>query len=229
MPPLRVPAGAHWEGIDLTSLSAPRKASVALLIGAFALSACGGNPPSPAASAARGASPAASVAGSTPPSSSAPSADATAAPSAGGSAVDPADDLEIAAPYALAPLNEQATALFNAFIEQSSASVGDVFDVGYRAVTKDGGAQPVAVVIVMSFTGLPVTAEALLDGVAQGSAGAGGSVESQTIGGAPVRIVEAETQTIVMTVVGDELVMAIATSRTKKDSVDVATAVIEAN
>lgn len=202
---------------------------MALIVGAFALGACGGGVATGAPSTATAGSPAPTVAATTAASMAEPSAMASDTPASLAPGVDPADDLEIAAPYALAPLNEQATALFKAFIDQQSASVGGIFNAGFRAVAKDGGPQPVAVVIVMSFTGLPVAAETLLDGIARGSAGAGGSVSPQTIGGAPVRIVEAESQTIVMTVVDDELVMAIATSRTKKDSIDVATAIIEAN
>ena len=153
-----------------------------------------------------------------PPSTTAPS---------GGAEVDPAEDLEIAAPYALDPLDEAIATFFVQAMEQSLGSLADVFDVGVRSATKGGDA--VAFVIVMGFPDLPIGMKALLDGAAQGAAGSGGTVETQSIGGQDVRIVEVQGQTFVLMVIDDELVMVIAQSFTKKDSVDVATALIAAN
>jgi hypothetical protein len=224
-----VPAGAQWEGIDLTSLTRLRNASVALIIGAFALSACGGptastTPTSPAATSAAPTTAATTPPATTPPVITLPPS--TAAPT-GGAKVDPADDLEIDAPYALDPLDEAIAGFFVTAMEQSLGSLADVFDVGVRSATKGGEA--VAFVIVMGFPDLPVGMNALLDGAAQGAAGSGGTVETRNIGGQDVRIVEVQGQTFVLMVIDDELVMVIAQSFTKKDSVDVATALIGAN
>lgn len=224
-----MPAGAQWEGIDLTSLTRLRNASVALIIGAFALSACGG-PTVTSAPATPGATSAApSTAATTPPATTPPvtTLPPGSAPPTGGAKVDPADDLEIAAPYSLAPLDEQIASFFVTAMEQSLGSMADVFDVGVRSATKGG--QAVAFVIVMGFPDLPVGMNALLEGAAQGAAGQGGTVETRNIGGQDVRIVEVQGQTFVLMVVDNELVMVIAQSFTKKDSIDVATALIGAN
>jgi hypothetical protein len=223
-----VPAGALWEGIDLISSTAPRKATVALIIGAFALSACGGTTPTSGPSSPSGTSAAPSTAATTPPATtpSVTEAPPSTAPTQD-AGVDPAENLEIAAPFALKPLDEQIAAIFVTAMEQSLGSMADVFDVGVRSATKGGDA--VAFVIVMGFPDLPVGMDALLDGAAQGAAGSGGTVETRNIGGQPVRIIEVQGQTFVLMVVDDELVMVIAQTFSKKDSIDVATAIIEAN
>jgi hypothetical protein len=224
-----VPAGAQWEGIDLTSLTRLRNASVALIIGAFALSACGGPTASTAPTSPAATSAAPTTAATTPPATTPPVITlppGTAAPT-GGAKVDPADDLEIDAPYSLDPLDEAIAGFFVTAMEQSLGSLADVFDVGVRSATKGGEA--VAFVIVMGFPDLPVGMNALLDGAAEGAAGSGGTVETRNIGGQDVRIVEVQGQTFVLMVIDDELVMVIAQSFTKKDSVDVATALIGAN
>jgi hypothetical protein len=216
----------------LLSFIPARKTAAALLVGAFALSACGGGNPTAAPSTSTATQAAPSTAASLPAASQPAASDlpASAPPaSGGGTGVDPADDIKIAAPYALEPLNEQIAQVMLTQLQQQLGSLASVFDIGVRSVTKDGGAQPVAIMVVMSFPGLPTTPEQLLDGAANGSAGAGGSVESRDIDGHPARIVSAESQTFVLTLVGDDLVMAIATSGAKKDSLDVATAIINAN
>jgi hypothetical protein len=220
-----VPAGAQWEGIDLTSLTVHRKASVALIIGAFALSACGG-PAATAVPSSGGAGSAAPTGAATiPPATTPPVTEAPSAGPTGGAEVDPAEDLEIAAPYSFEPLDEQIAAIFVTAMEQSLGALADVFQVGVRSAVKDG--QSEAFVIVMAFPDLPIGGKALLDGAAQGAAGAGGTVETRDIGGESVRIVEAQGQAFVLSMVDNELVMVIGQS--KKASIDVTTAIIEAN
>lgn len=209
----------------MTSLSAPRKASLALLIGAFALSACGGTTPSAAPSTAPTASPGPTVAATTPATTEPPAA-ATDAPATGGAAVDPADDLEIAAPYSLEPLDEQLAAAFVTAMEQSLGGMADVFDIGFRSAVKDGDSQ--AWVIVMRFPDLPMTNEMLLDQISEGASGGGSTVEEVTIAGQPARVVTAQGQSFVVTLVGDDIVMVIGFI-SKNVTVDVAKALIEAN
>ena len=210
----------------MTPLRLLRNAAVTLMVGAFALSACGGAPsaaPSTATAATAGP-----TAAATPPAATAGPTTAASAPAAtGGTAVDPAEDLEIAAPYSFRPLDPNLAAFFISTMEASLGAMADVFDVGVREAIQNG--QPAAYVIVMRFPNLPIGTEALLDGAAEGAAGSGGTVENQTIGGEPVRIVAVQGQTFLLTLVGDDLVMVIAPTGTKKDAVDVTTAIISAN
>jgi hypothetical protein len=211
----------------LTSLSAPRTAIVAILIGAFALSACGGNTASSVPTTAGAASVAPTVAATTPPASTAPTSAATdAPPETTAPAGDPADDLEIAPPYTLEPLDEQVAAQFVTAMEGSLGSMGDLIDFGFRSAVKDG--DTTAWVVVVRFPDLPMTNKALLDQVSQGASGNGGTVEELTIGGEPARVISAQGQSMVVTLVGDDVVMVIGFI-SKKASVDVATALIEAN
>ena len=90
----------------MTPLPLARKATAALLVGAFALSACGGGSPTAAPPTTTATQAAPSTAATTPPASQSvvtlpPGTEPPAA--TGGPAVDPADDLKIAAPYTLEP------------------------------------------------------------------------------------------------------------------------------
>jgi hypothetical protein len=227
MPPSRVPPGAQSEGIDVTSLSGLRNASVALLIGTFALSACGGvGTTTPALSTAAVTSPVPTMAVTTAPATTEPTTAATGAPATLDAAVDPADDLEIAAPYSLEPLDERLAAAFVTAMEQSLGGMADVFEIGFRSAVKDGDSQ--AWVIVMRFPDLPITNEMLLDQISEGASGGGSTVEEVKIAGEPARIVSAQGQSFVVTLVGDDIVMVIGFI-SKNVSVDVTRALIEAN
>lgn len=215
-----MPVGAREEGIDLTSLSAPRRASGALLIGAFIVAACGGTP-SPAASTVAVTSPAPTTAATTPPVTTAPTVAATSAP-----AGDPSANLKIAAPYTLEPLDEQLAAAFVSAMEGSLGSMGDLIEFGFRSAVKDG--DTAAWVIVVAFPDLPMTSKQLLDQVSEGASGGGNTVEEITIAGEPARVVSAQGQAMVVTLVGDDIVMVIGFI-SKKASIDVATALVEAN
>jgi len=210
----------------LTSLSAPRKAGVALLIGAFALSACGGGgTTTPAPSTAAVTSPAPTTAATTPPATTEPTAAASGAPATIGPAGDPADDLEIAAPYELEPLDESLAAAFVSAMEGSLGSMGDLIEFGFRSAVEDGNAA--AWVIVVRFPDLPITNKQMLDQIAAGASGSG-TVEELTIGGEPARVISAQGQSLVVTLVEDDVVMVIGFI-SKKVTVDVTRALIEAN
>ena len=210
----------------MTSLSAPRKASVALLIGAFALSACGGGgTPTPAPSTAAVTTPAPTVAATTPAVTEPPAA-ATDAPASLDPAVDPADDLEINAPYTFRPLDEQLAAIFVTAMEQSLGAMADVFQIGVREAME--GNDSTAYVIVMRFPDLPIAGKAFLDAAAEGATQSGGTSESRTIAGEDARVVEAQGQTIVMFLLEDDLVMVISLLG-KSQGIGVSTAIIEAN
>ena len=204
----------------MTSLSAPRTACVALIIGAFALSACGGSPTA-APSTAPVTSPAPTVAASAPAETAEPTVAASTAP-----AGDPSANLKIAAPYSLEPLDEQLAAAFVSAMEGSLGSMGELIEFGFRSAVKDGNTE--AWVIVVGFPDLPMTNKQLLDQVSEGAAGGGNTVEEITIGGEPARVVSAQGQAMVITLVGDDIVMVIGFI-SKKASIDVATALVEAN
>ena len=200
---------------------------MALLVGAFALSACGGGgTTTPAPSTAAVTTPAPTTAATTPPASTAPTAATTAPGASVDPAVDPADDLEIGAPYAFEPLDDQVAAIFVAAMEDSLGEMADVLQVGVRQVLEGTHGTPAGLVIVMRFPGLPIAGEALLDGAAQGAA-QGGEVESRNIGGQDVRIVESQGQAAVITLVDDDLVMIIGSSGPV--GIDITTAIIESN
>jgi hypothetical protein len=187
---------------------------------AFVAAACGGT----AATSAPTAAP--TVAVTVPPVTAAPTEAATQAPAeTGGTAADPAEDLQIGGDFTFRPLDENIAQFFVAAMEQSLGSMADVLEVGVREAVKDG--QSAGFVIVMRFPGLPVTGDALLDGAAQGAAQGSGTVEDRTIGGQSVKIVGAEGQAAALTMLGDDLVMAVGVS--EKLSVDIMTALIEAN
>jgi len=195
---------------------------VALLIGAFALSACGGGGTTTLApSTAAVTSPAPTTAATTPPATTA----ATDAPATTGPAGDPADDLEIAAPYELEPLDENLAAAFVSAMEGSLGSMGDLIEFGFRSAVEDGNAA--AWVIVVRFPDLPITNKQMLDQIAAGASGSG-TVEELTIGGEPARVISAQGQSLVVTLVEDDVVMVIGFI-SKKVTVDVTRALIEAN
>jgi hypothetical protein len=199
---------------------------VALLLGAFALSACGGGgTTTPAPSTAAVTSPAPTVAVTTPATTEPPAA-GTEAPATLDPAVDPADDLEIDAPYTFRALDEAIAQIFVNAMTQSLGEMADVFQIGVREAVKDG--DPAAYVIVMRFPDLPIAGKALLDGAAEGATQSGGTVESRTIAGSDVRVVETQGQTIVIALLDDDLVMVISLS-SKSVGINVATAILEAN
>lgn len=209
----------------MISLSAPRKASVALIIGAFALSACGGGTPSPAASTATVTSPVPTVAATAAADTLEPSAAASAAPATLDPSVDPAEDLQIAPPYSLDPLDEQIAQMFVTAMKQSAGEMGDLFQFGFRSATRAG--QTEAWVIVMGFPDLPITSKALLDQIVEAATSGGGTAETVTIGGEEARVLSQGGQAIVVMLNGDELLMIVGTER--KATVDVAKAIGEAN
>jgi len=210
----------------LTSLSALRKTSVALLIGAFALSACGGGgTPTAAPSTAAVTTPAPTVAATTPATTEPPAAE-TDAPATLDPAVDPADDLEIDAPYTFRALDEAIAQIFVTAMKSSLGEMADVFQIGVREAVRDG--ESAAYVIVMRFPDLPIAGKALLDGAAEGATQSGGTVEKRTIAGNDVRVVETQGQTIVISLLDDDLVMVISLT-SKSVGINVATAILEAN
>lgn len=213
----------------MTSLSALRKASVALIVGAFAVSACGGTTPTAAPSTAAGTAAPPSVAVTSPPASTPPVVTlppASEPPATQEPDVDPSAELEIAAPYQFAPLDENLAQTFIQAMEASLGQMADVFDVGVRSAVKDGATT--SWVIVMRFPELGVGEKALLDGAASGAAG-GANVEKMNIGGKPVRVIEAQGSAITITVNGNDLVMVIPLLGGKKEAIAVITAIIEAN
>ena len=197
---------------------------MAFLIGAFALSACGGTP-SPAPSTATVTSPAPTVAATTPAETAAttpaPSVAATTDP-----AGDPSANLKIAPPYSLEPLDEQLAKAFVTAMEGSLGSMGDLIDFGFRSAVKDGDTE--AWVIVVRFPDLPITNKQMLDQISEGASGGNSTVEEITIGGEPARVISTQGQSMVVTLVGDDIVMVIGFI-SKKSSIDVATALAEAN
>ena len=211
----------------MTSTSALRKLSAAFLLGAFALSACGGGTPTAAPTSGTPTSAASTPAVTPPPATDAPATDApaTEAPATSAPGADPADDLAIAAPYTFQPLDENIAALFETQMQQSLGSMAGVFEIGFRSAVRDG--QTEAWVIVMRFPDLPITAKALLDQIAQGASQGGGSVESTTLGGEPARIISAQGQALVVSLAGNSVVMTVGTA--KKATINVATAIAEAN
>jgi hypothetical protein len=212
----------------MTSLSALRKSSAAFISVAFVAAACGGGTPSMAPSTAAGTAAAPTTGATAPPASSAlvTLPPGTEPPASEAPGVDPSAELEIAAPYTLAPLDEALAATFINAMKGSLGQMADVFSVGVRSAVKNGATT--SWVIVMRFPELGVGEEALLDGAAAGAAGTG-NVEKTTIGGSPVRIIEAQGSAITLTVNGNDLVMVVPLLGGKKEAVAVITAIIEAN
>jgi hypothetical protein len=212
----------------MTSPSALRTSSVALIILAFVVTACGGGTPSAAPSTAAVTQAAPSTAPTTPPVTEPPAtqppastgAEATLDPS-----VDPAADLKIAAPYTLDPLDEQIAQIFVTAMKSSAGQMGDLFQFGFRTATKDGQAE--AWVIVMAFPDIPMTSKQLLDQISGAATSGGGTVEDTTIGGDPAKLIEQGGQSIVMLLNGNELLMIVGTS--KKATLNSAEAIAKAN
>jgi len=210
----------------MISLSALRKSSAASIVLAFVLAACGGGAPTAAPSTAAGTpAPATTPPVTTPPVTAAPPSDAPISQAPG---VDPSDELEIAAPYSFAPLDEALAATFIQAMESSLGQMADVFDVGVKSAVKNGATT--SWVIVMRFPELGIGEEQLLEGAASGAAGGSGvNVEKTKIGGKDVRIIEAQGSAITLTVTGNDLVMVIPLLGGKQEAVAVITAIIDAN
>lgn len=212
----------------MTAPSALRPLGAAILVGAFALAACGGGA-SPAPSTAS-ATPGATVAITPAPATDAP---ATAAPPSTGAGatldpnVDPADDLEIGAPYSFAELDPAVGQMFVTMMEQSLGSMASSFNVGVREIQEKG--TTAGILIVMRFPDLPIAGDALLDAVAQGASqsGGGATVEERTIAGESVRVLDAQGQEVVLYLRGDDLIMVIGSGGAK--STDITKALIDAN
>jgi hypothetical protein len=67
----------------------------------------------------------------------------------------------------------------------------------------------------------------MLDQIAKAATSGGGTVEDLKIGGKDARLIEQGGQAFVMMIVGDELLMVV--GQVKKDTVDTAKALAEAN
>jgi hypothetical protein len=216
----------------MISLSALRKAGAACLVGAFVVSACGGGTPTAAPSTAVVTQAPPSVAVTAPPATTPPVVTlppSSEAPTTEAPGVDPSAELEIAAPYTLAPLDEALAGVFVQAMKSSLGEMSDAFDVGVQSAVKKGSTT--SWIIVMRFPELGIEPKTLLDLAATGAAGGSGvNVEKQSIGGKPVRIVEAQGSAIAITVVGSsDLVMVIPLVGGKQEAIAVTSALIEAN
>ena len=211
----------------MTSLLPARKAAVALLIGTFALGACGGGTPTTAPPSAAASAAAPSTAATTPPASEPPASQ----PAASGPvatldpSVDPAEDLQIAAPYTLDPLDEQIAGIFVNAMKSSAGPMADLFQFGFRTASRNG--QTEAWVIVMAFPDVPMSSEQLLDQFSSAATSGGGSVEDIKVGGESAKLIEQGGQAIVLMLNGNEVLMVVGTA--KKATLDVAKALGEAN
>ena len=195
---------------------------------ALVVSACGGNTPTAAPTTAAATTPPVTSAPATEaPVTAAPAteAPATEAPATVDPTVDAADDLKIAAPYTLEPLEEQIAKLFVDAMKLSAGEMADLFQFGFRTATRNG--QTEAWVIVMAFPDLPITSRQLLDQIVNASAAGQGDVEKLTIGGEPARVLKRNGQAMVIMLNGDELLMIVGTARNA--TVNVAKAIAEAN
>lgn len=201
-------------------------ASLVLASAAFLVGACGASAPSatPIVTAAPTATPLVTPA-PTPTPTPTPTPAPTPVPSpTAAAAIDPANDLRIAAPYTLEPLGDALGALFVEAMKESMGSFGDVFQVGVRSAVKDG--DTVAWVVAVRFADLPMSDIALLDGAAAGAAG-DNDIEKRKILDRPVRIIRSEGLYGALTVLGDDLVFAMAEA--KADAVGAITAIIKAS
>jgi hypothetical protein len=210
----------------MTPRSLLGRATSGLIIGAFVVSACGGQAATtaPVTQAPSTAAPATVAPATEAPVTPAPATIAPPATLAPGA--DPAAEYEIGAPYEFEALDPSIAALFQTSMEEALGSMAGVFQMGFRSAVRDGETD--AWVIVMRFPDLPISKNDLLDQIAQGAtASGGGTVESITIDGEPARVISANGQALVISLVGDDVVMTIGTAR--KATVDVATAVSEAN
>ena len=202
------------------------RAGLALISVAFVLSACGGGTtPTTAPTTAAATTPPVTAAPATEaPVTEAPAteAPATEAPTTG---EDPMADLEIAAPYEFAPLDDTIAKLFEDQMEASLGEMAGAFDIGFRSANRNG--QTDAFVIAMRFPALPITTKKLVETMADGMTASGGSVESVKIGGEPAKVVTLQGQTLVISAVDNLIIMTVGTA--KKATVNVATAIADAN
>ena len=125
-----------------------------------------------------------------------------AAPSASAK-VDPAEGLNIATPYSLAPLNPALEAGLEATMAASMGSMSSIVQIGARTAEKAGVTQ--SYVIVMRLPGIPITGPGFLDSVAGGAAGTTGQITKQTVLGQTVEIVTAGTEVNMVFILGDRV------------------------
>ena len=134
--------------------------------------------------------------------------------------------LSIAPPYTLDPLDSATASTFETQMKTSLGAMGSLVNVGARMAKRNG--LPAAVIIGMSFNGVPTDSPTFLDSVAGGAAGsAAGAVTTRTIEGRAVKVVEGTSGTFAMYQHGSTIVMAIGTA--KDEAVPVITAVIQAS
>ena len=208
---------------------------LAALVGAIAVTACGGIPPTAAPIAPVTAppqtfaptlppvTPPPAVTITLPPTASTPGSSGAPAP-ASSAGVDPSADLKIGPPYTFEPLDPALANVFIAAMEDSLGTMSSLFQVGVKSAVENG--QSAAWVIVMAFPDIPIRGDTLLDAAAQGAAGQG-EVEKLEVAGQAVRIIESEGIFSVLTMIDDELVMAISGKRS--DGVAVIASIIESN
>lgn len=194
------------------------------MAGAFLVSACGGStPPSGTPAAVVSAAPTAEAVTPAPTQAPTPAPTTLPTPTAAPE-IDPAGALEIAPPYELELLDPALADLFTTSMEESMGAFGDIFEIGVRSAVEDG--ETIAWVIAMSFPDMPMSDLSLLDGAAAGAA-SGGDVEQRTILDHPVRIIDADGLSGVLTIVGNTLIIAMAEG--ESGAISVVTAIIEAS
>jgi hypothetical protein len=207
----------------MTSNPALGRARLAILAGAFVVAACGGPTGTPTAAPVTTA-PQTLAPTASPVVTAAPTTAATTAPT-GGAGIDPSDDLEIGAPYAIEPMEPELAGMFITAMEQSLGELSPLLQVGAKSAALDG--DTVAWIIVMRFPDLPMSEKALLDSAAEGGAGTTGTIEEATILGRDVRIIESQGLFSVLAIVDGDMVMTIGS--VKADCMNVMEALIEAN
>lgn len=163
---------------------------------ALAAAACGGSSsPSPVATATPTAVP--PTATPEPSIAVTPEPSVAATPAGSASAADPTEDLAIAAPFALEPLQGGMGELMRDTIQQQLGSLAGAIPIGARQVSRDGA--PAGFVLAMDVSGIPGSdtdafATSLLQGL-QGAAGEG-QVRQEEIGGITVSVIEQAGQGI---------------------------------
>ena len=205
----------------------------AALVAVMALLIAGCGSATPASSVAPSTAPASSAPASqvaTPSDAATPSATATssaAASPSGSAAIDPMDDISIAAPYTLDALDESTATTFENQMKTGLGALGSLIHVGAR--TAKNGTATAGIVVAMSFPGIPGTeSPTFLDSVALGAAGsAQGKTTSRTIDGQDVRVVETDRGSFALYKHGaDTVVMTV--GQTTDQAVAIMTAIIEA-
>lgn len=190
-----------------TGRRAERRLALSFATIALAAAACGGSSsPSPVATGTP--TPAAPTA--TPVPSVAPTPEPTVAATPGPSvaAPDPTEDLAIAAPFVLEPLQGGMGELMRGMIQQQLGSLAGAIPIGARQVSRDGA--PAGFILAMDVSGIPGSdteafASSLLQGL-QGATGAG-EVSQQEIDGVTVSVMEQEGQGIAVHQQGGLVVM----------------------